>query len=83
MEKEADGILLDNTRYIRNARLNKLKKPYYRPPEMKNRNPDQYWIFWPREAASKTVRFFNGSIPQFCFGENDQNIIRQVDLTRI
>lgn len=54
LEKEADGILLDNTRYVRNARLNKLKKPYYRPPDMKNRNPEQYWIFWPREAASKT-----------------------------
>ena len=20
-----------------------------------DRNPDQYWIFWPREAASKNV----------------------------
>ena len=23
-------------------------------PDMKNRNQNQYWIFWPREAASKT-----------------------------
>jgi hypothetical protein len=22
---------------------------------MMNRNPDQYWVFWPREAASKGV----------------------------
>lgn len=54
MEKTADGILLDNTRFVRHSRLDKLQKPYYRTPDMDNRNPDQYWIFWPREAASKT-----------------------------
>ena len=25
-------------------------------PELKNRNPDQYWVFWPREAASKGIQ---------------------------
>ena len=53
LEKVADGILLDNTRFLRHAHLKKLDKKYYSPPEMTDRNPDQYWIFWPREAASK------------------------------
>jgi len=52
-EKSADGILLDNTRFLRYAHLDKLEEKYFNPPSLSDRNSDQYWIFWPREAASK------------------------------
>ena len=46
---KADGILFDNTRYKRAASEHDL-------PNFESRNLDsQYWIFWPREAASKGV----------------------------
>ena len=57
-EKSADGILLDNTRFLRYAHLDKLEEKYFNPPSLSDRNDDQYWIFWPREAASKGVSKF-------------------------
>ena len=48
-EFNADAILFDNTRY-KKARLQ------HDLPNFENRNTDsQYWIFWPREAASKGI----------------------------
>merc|ERR1712050_160906 len=44
-EHETTGILVDNTRYVQGLE----------GPSLDNRNLDQYWIFWPREAASKNV----------------------------
>lgn len=46
-EKQAEGILIDNTRYIQHHGEDH--------PDLENRNQDQYWIFWAREAASKGV----------------------------
>lgn len=46
-EFEADGIIIDNTRYLQHHGQ--------QHPDQKNRNQDQYWIFWAREAASKGV----------------------------
>lgn len=50
IEKEANSILIDNTRYVQHSH-----KGDDSGPDMMNRNPDQYWVFWPREAASKGV----------------------------
>jgi len=48
-EYEADGIMFDNTRYKNAIRAKDL-------PDFNNRNLDsQYWVFWPREAASKGI----------------------------
>jgi len=44
-EKESTGILVDNTRFVQGLE----------GPNLDDRNLDQYWIFWPREAASKNV----------------------------
>lgn len=46
-EKQASGMLLDNTRYVEKRGLG--------APDLINRTPNQYWIFWPREAASKNI----------------------------
>ena len=49
-EKEANGMLLDNTRYVEQRGQN--------APDLENRTKNQYWIFWPREAASKNIANF-------------------------
>lgn len=51
MEKSAEALLVDNTRYIQHSH-----KDNPDTPELQNRNPDQYWVFWPREAASKGIQ---------------------------
>jgi len=50
MEKTANALLIDNTRYIQH-----FHKKNQDHPELENRNEDQYWVFWPREAASKGI----------------------------
>ena len=56
VEKNVDAILVDNIRYITHE-IGDMSKPTYKntPPSVENRNEDQYWIFWAREAASKSV----------------------------
>jgi len=46
-EHQAHGIIIDNTRYLQHKGQ--------QHPNMVNRNLDQYWIYWAREAASKGV----------------------------
>jgi len=63
MEKTADGLLIDNTRFLSQKsgleRLEKLGRDinWYKetPPQNADRPENQYWIFWPREAASKGI----------------------------
>ena len=65
LEKNVNAILVDNIRYITHE-FGDMSKPTYKntPPNVDNRNKDQYWIFWAREAASKSVergiRIMNG-----------------------
>ena len=56
LEKNVNAILVDNIRYITHE-FGDMSKPTYKntPPSVENRNNDQYWIFWAREAASKSV----------------------------
>ena len=49
-EKQAAGLLIDNTRFVENHG--------HGAPDLTDRATDQYWIFWPREAASKNVANF-------------------------
>ena len=52
-EFTADSILIDNPYYILN---NEADNSYIGTrPNLERRNLDQYWIFFPREAASKSV----------------------------
>ena len=46
-ESTADGVIFDNTRF--------LQKHASEHPNLEVRNPDQFWIFWAREAASKGI----------------------------
>ena len=57
LEKSADALLIDNTRFLTVARGHKANDTIYKNgiPDTKNRNQDQYWVFWPREAASKGI----------------------------
>jgi len=53
-EQTVDSIVMDNTRFITSPEEN--DGTYHRSrPDIQSRNLDQYWIFWPREAASKSV----------------------------
>ena len=49
-EKEAAGLLIDNTRFV--------EKHGHGAPDLSDRETNQYWIFWPREAASKNIANF-------------------------
>lgn len=57
LEKSADALLIDNTRFLTVARGHKANDTIYKNgiPDTQNRNQDQYWVFWPREAASKGI----------------------------
>lgn len=48
MEKTADALLV-TLKYVKHSQEEEMSDI----PDMENRNPNQYWIFWPREAASK------------------------------
>lgn len=50
-EKTAEALLIDNTRYIQHSH----NMPNGDGPQLENRNENQYWVFWPREAASKGI----------------------------
>ena len=54
LEHEANAIIFDQTRY-RNAKYGKGKGwKKEKLPDFKNRNTEsQYWVWWPRESASK------------------------------
>ena len=56
LEKDVNALLIDNIRYITHE-IGNISTPTYKntPPDIKHRNSDQYWIFWAREAASKSV----------------------------
>ena len=48
LEKEAAGIIFDQTRYKTHFKHN------FGLPDFKHRNTEkQYWVWWPRESASK------------------------------
>ena len=49
-EKQAAGLLIDNTRFV--------EKHGDGAPDLTDRANNQYWIFWPREAASKNIANF-------------------------
>ena len=52
LEHQVNGIIFDNTRF-KDALLHDFGGGL---PDFENRNVDsQYWIFWPREAASKGI----------------------------
>ena len=63
MEKSVDAILIDNTRWLTRKQgdvSHLIELGHWNPyketaPDTLDRNQDQYWVFWPREAASKGV----------------------------
>lgn len=55
MEHEAAAIIFDATRY-KAAKKSGDKFNYGGLPDFANRNTErQYWVWWPREAASKGI----------------------------
>ena len=63
LEKTADALLIDNTRFLTHKDGSKAGKfkdfNWYKEtlPENFDRPENQYWVFWPREAASKGMIF--------------------------
>ena len=62
MEKTADALLIDNTRFLTHKNPSHAKRDNYdlykdTIPKNFNRPENQYWVFWPREAASKGMIF--------------------------
>ena len=84
MEKTADALLIDNTRFLTHKDAHKAGKfkdfNWYKEtlPENFDRPENQYWVFWPREAASKGMisgTYYLDTLVSFCNQVGDSCIV--------